>query len=77
MILRDVLTLTAIGLAIGIPLALAGSGYVRSLLYGIEATDPVAVGIAVTALVTCGLAAGFIPAQRAARIDPMTAVRHE
>ena len=77
MILREVLVLTAAGLAIGIPLALAGSHYVRSLLYGIEPTDPVAIAIAIAALVTCGLAAGLIPARRASRIDPMVAVRHE
>jgi macrolide transport system ATP-binding/permease protein len=77
MILREVLVLTAAGLAIGIPLALAGSHYVRSLLYGIEPTDPVAIAIGIAALVTCGLAAGLIPARRASRIDPMVAVRHE
>ena len=77
MILREVLALTAAGLAIGIPLALAGSHYVRSLLYGIEPTDPVAIAIGIAALVTCGAAAGLIPARRAARIDPMVAVRHE
>jgi ABC-type antimicrobial peptide transport system permease subunit len=50
---------------------------VRSLLYGIEPTDPVAIAIGIAALVTCGLAAGLIPARRASRIDPMVAVRHE
>ncbi len=77
MILRDVLILTAVGLLVGVPLALAGSSYVRSLLYGIEPTDPVALAIGVAALIVCGLAAGLIPARRASRIDPMIAVRHE
>jgi predicted permease len=77
MILREVLVLTTVGLAIGVPLALASSRYVQSLLYGIEPTDPVAIAIGIAALVTCGLAAGLIPARRASRIDPMVAVRHD
>ena len=77
MILREVLVLTTVGLAIGVPLALASSHYVRSLLYGIEPTDPVAIAIGIAVLITCGLAAGLIPARRASRIDPMVAVRHE
>jgi predicted permease len=77
MILRDVLVLTTVGLAIGIPLALAGSRYVRAFLYGIEPHDPAAIGIALAALVICGLMAGLVPARRASRIDPMAAMRHE
>ncbi len=77
MILRDVLVMTIAGLAIGVPLALAGSRYVRSLLYGIEPTDAVSIAIGIIALVTCGLIAGAVPAHRASRIDPMVAVRHE
>ena len=77
MILRDVLVMTIAGLAIGVPLALAGSRYVRSLLYGIEPTDVVSIAIGVIALVTCGFIAGAVPAHRASRIDPMVAVRHE
>ena len=77
MVLREVLVMTAVGLAIGIPLALLGSRWVKALLYGVEADDPVAIAIAVALLVVCGLAAGVMPARRAARIDPMVAVRHE
>jgi ABC-type antimicrobial peptide transport system permease subunit len=77
MILRDVLVLTTVGLAIGIPLALAGSRYVRAFLYGIEPHDPAAIGIALAALVICGLMAGLVPARRASRIDPMAAMRYE
>ncbi|HXT70598.1 MAG TPA: ABC transporter permease [Vicinamibacterales bacterium] len=77
MVLRDVLIVTAVGLLIGVPVALAGSGYVRALLFGIEPTDPVSIVIGAGALVLCALIAGLIPAQRAARIDPMVAVRHE
>jgi predicted permease len=77
MVLRDVLVLTAVGVAIGVPLALAASRYVRSWLYGIEPHDPPAIGIAVVALLVCGVTAGLMPARRASRIDPMVAVRHE
>ena len=77
MVLRDVLLMTAIGLAIGVPLALSGAQYVRSLLYGVEADDPIAMLAAMTLLVGCCVAAGIIPAGRASRIDPMAAVRHE
>ena len=77
MVLRDVLVLTLIGLAVGIPLAIVASRYVRSLLYGIEPHDPLAIGIALAALIVCSLTAGVFPARRASRIDPMIAVRHE
>jgi len=65
------------GLAIGIPLALVGSGYVKSLLFEVEPNDPVALIIAVTTLLACGLLAAFAPARRASLIDPMRAVREE
>jgi predicted permease len=77
MVLREVCGLTAVGLVIGVPLALAGSQYVRSLLYGIEPADPAALALAAGALIVCGLAAGAVPAHRASRIDPLAAVRHE
>jgi predicted permease len=77
MVLRGVLVLTAVGLAIGMPMALVGSRYVRSLLYGIDPHDPVAIAFGLTALAACGLMAGIVPAWRASRIDPMVALRHE
>jgi ABC-type lipoprotein release transport system permease subunit len=46
-------------------------------LFGLTATDPKAVATAVLLLVTGGLAAAYLPARRAARVDPMTALRHE
>jgi ABC-type antimicrobial peptide transport system permease subunit len=77
MVLRDVIVMTVAGLAIGVPLALAGSKYVQSLLFGIEPTDLMSILIGVGALLICGVAAGSVPAHRASRIDPMLAVRHE
>jgi macrolide transport system ATP-binding/permease protein len=77
MILRDVCTMLAAGLAIGIPLALAGSRYVQAFLYGIGPNDPVAIAGAAAVLLASGLLAGFIPARRASRIDPLVAIRYE
>ena len=77
MILRDVCIMLVAGLAIGIPLALAGSQYVKAFLYGIAPHDPPAIVGAVAALLASGLLAGFIPARRASRIDPLVAIRYE
>ena len=76
-ILREALMLTAIGVAIGLPVALALSCLMRSLFYGIEPHDPLTmIGAAVLMIVVATLAA-WIPAHRAARIDPMNALRYE
>jgi macrolide transport system ATP-binding/permease protein len=77
MILRDVCTMLAAGLAIGIPLALAGSRYVKTFLYAIGPHDPAAIAGAATILLASGLVAGFIPARRASRLDPLVAIRYE
>jgi macrolide transport system ATP-binding/permease protein len=77
MVLRDVCTMAAAGLAIGIPLVLAGSRYVKAFLYGVAPNDPGAIAIAVGVLLASGLLASFIPARRASRIDPLGAMRCE
>ncbi len=77
MVLRQVIAIIAVGLAIGVPLALLGSEYVRSLLYQIAPSDPTAFAIGIGALLVSALFAGLIPALRASRIDPLTAMRHE
>jgi predicted permease len=76
-VMREVLLLLAIGLAIGIPSAMALGQYVASQLYGIQARDPVTAGATVGLLTLVSAAAGLIPAQRASRIDPMLALRTE
>ena len=75
--MREVLVLAAVGLAVSVPVVLATSKLVASFLFGIKANDPMALGLAVGILVVAALLAGGIPARRAARIDPMTALRHE
>jgi macrolide transport system ATP-binding/permease protein len=77
MILRQVLILAAVGLAIGLPTALAASRFVESFLFGIKANDPLAMTLAVASLMLATLLAGYIPARKASRIDPVTAIRHE
>jgi predicted permease len=76
-VMREVLLLLALGLAIGIPSAMALGHYVASQLYGIQARDPVTAGATVLLLTLVSAAAGLIPAQRASRIDPMLALRQE
>lgn len=77
LVMREVLTLLGIGLAIGVPAAMGLGQYVSAQLYGIQANDPwMALGT-VGLLGTVSAAAGFIPAWRASRIDPMLALRFE
>ncbi len=77
MILRGVLLQIACGLAIGIPAALALGKYVQHQLYGIDSSDPIALGGAALLLIACACLAGFVPARRATAIDPATALRLE
>jgi macrolide transport system ATP-binding/permease protein len=77
MILRHVLVLAALGLAIGVTVAFGASKLVASLLYGIKPNDPWALAAAVVILVSAAILAGYAPARRASRIDPMIALRHE
>lgn len=77
MVLREVAFLTVVGIGIGVPAALALSRFVRSQLYGIEPTDPATLIVAATTLAAVGLFAGYIPARRAARVQPVLALRYE
>ena len=77
LVMREVLVLLAIGLAIGIPAAMLLGRYVSSQLYGIQAHDPLIASSTTVLLTLVSAAAGFIPAQRASRIDPILALRHE
>jgi len=77
MVMRRALVLVAIGLAIGIPVALLGGRLMRAQLYGVRTYDPVTLAGAVFVLAACAALAGFIPARRAATIEPMHALRQE
>ena len=77
LVMKEVLLLLGIGLAVGIPAAIALGRFVSNQLYGIEAKDPSVAGIAILLLVVVASLAGVIPARRASRIDPLRALRYE
>jgi predicted permease len=86
MVLRETLTLATAGIAIGIPAVLAlnpvlnhvlAPPYVENFAYGTTPNDPATIALAVLLLAAVGFLAGYLPARRAARVDPMTALRHD
>jgi predicted permease len=77
MVMREVLLLLSIGLAVGIPAAMALGSLVSAQLYGIKPRDPWLAGSTLALLVVVSAVAGLIPAYRASRIGPILALRHE
>ena len=77
MVLREAGILLAIGLTVGTMLALAAARAAASLLFGLKPHDPGTLSLAIAALVAVAGAASFLPARRAARLDPMAALRDE
>ncbi len=77
LVMKEVLLLLAVGLAIGIPTAIVLARFVASQLHGMEARDPLIAGATVALLAVVSIAAGFFPAHRASRIDPILALRAE
>jgi predicted permease len=77
LVLRETLLLAAIGLALGIPCALAATSVVASMLFGISRYDALTLVTVSLALMAVGAAAGWIPARRAAKVDPLVALRCE
>ena len=76
-ILREGMVLTAYGLALGFAGSFVSTRALQSLLFGIEATDPVTLAGVASFLGITALAASYIPARRAARLDPVVALRME
>jgi macrolide transport system ATP-binding/permease protein len=77
MVIRRASAQVGIGLAIGLPLALAASRLLSHQLYGISGHDPVTLGAASIVLVASGILAALMPARHAASVDPVVALRNE
>jgi ABC-type antimicrobial peptide transport system permease subunit len=76
-VLVETLALVVIGVVIGVPVAVGGTYFVRSMLYGLGVADPVALTFAAVMLLSVAALAGFLPARRASMVDPMVALRYE
>jgi predicted permease len=77
LVLRETLLLVGVGLGIGLPCALAATHLIGHMLYGVSPNDPVTLAWVVSALLSVGFLAGYLPARRAMRVDPMVALRYE
>ena len=77
MVLRESLGLCAAGLALGLPMAIAGARLLRSMLYGVAPTDTLTFALAFAGITIVALIASLVPAHRAASITPLAALRWE
>jgi len=77
LVLGNATRLVLIGAALGLPAAWAASHSVESMLFGLTPADPLTVGAALLTLMSAALIAAFVPARRASRVDPLTALRYE
>jgi putative ABC transport system permease protein len=77
MVLRDSLAPVVAGSVIGIAGALLATRLMRTLLYGVSATDPLTYFVVVAVLLAVSVLASVVPASRAARVDPLVAMREE
>jgi ABC-type antimicrobial peptide transport system permease subunit len=77
MVLREVAILIVVGLTIGLGAAIGTTRFVESFLYGMKPNDPWTLFLSAAVLASVAALAGFLPARRASRLDPMTALREE
>jgi ABC-type antimicrobial peptide transport system permease subunit len=77
MVMRESMALCMVGTVLGLPSAIAGVHVLRSMLFGLEPWDPTTFAYAVIGIALVALAVSFVPARRAASVDPMVALRLE
>ena len=77
MVLKEAAILLALGIVIGVVAALISTSVLQSMLYGVESRNPVVLILVSIAVTLAGLAAAYVPAFRAAKVDPMVALRYE
>lgn len=77
LILSDVLKVVLAGMAVGFPVALGASQLISKMVYGVSGKEPLTILLASSILLSVALLAGYVPARRASRIDPMIALRSE
>jgi predicted permease len=77
LVLRDVVVMVVAGISIGAGVALVLTGIARKILFGLTPTDPGVFAVAASALAVAAVLAGWLPARRASRVDPLVALRHE
>ena len=77
MIMREILVMVALGVAIGIPAALAATRVISNMLYGLKPNDPLTMIVSTSFMITVAAIAGYLPALRASSVDPMLTLRYE
>jgi ABC-type antimicrobial peptide transport system permease subunit len=77
LVMRESMILVVIGVAAGLAVAVAASQFVTTLLFGLAPTDPKTMFVAIAVMVLVSATAGYLPARRASKVDPMVALRYE
>jgi ABC-type antimicrobial peptide transport system permease subunit len=77
LVLRETMILVVIGVLIGLGAALGATRLIAGFLYGLTPNDPLTIALASMLLLTVALLAGYLPARRASRVDPMVSLRHD
>jgi ABC-type antimicrobial peptide transport system permease subunit len=77
MVMRESMLLVLIGVVLGLVTALVATRFVTTLLFGLPGTDPATIALAAVVMATVSALAGYLPARRASRVDPMVALHYE